>query len=133
MSTLIFRTIAPLLIGIMALISLLVFLRGHNEPGGGFIGGLIAAAAFALHGMAFGPHATRRTLRFPPLALAASGLMLSILSGLLALPLGLPFLTGLWPAGVPVSSPMLFDFGVYLVVLGSVTAIALALEEGTAF
>lgn len=130
MSTLIFRTMAPALFAIMMLLSLIVLLRGHNEPGGGFIGGLIASAAIALLGMAWGPERTRRALRVPPLAIAASGLMLAVLAGLAALPLGLPFLTGLWAPGKLVSTPMLFDTGVYLVVIGSLSAMALALEEG---
>ena len=54
MRTLIFRTVAPYLTALMLLFSVFVLLRGHNEPGGGFIGGLIAASAFAIHGIAFG-------------------------------------------------------------------------------
>ena len=48
MNTLIFRTIAPLLVVVMLVFSVFVTLRGHNEPGGGFIGGLIAASAIAM-------------------------------------------------------------------------------------
>ena len=54
MSTLIFRTIAPYLTSLMVLFSVFVLLRGHNEPGGGFIGGLIAVSALAIYGIAFG-------------------------------------------------------------------------------
>ena len=48
MNTLIFRTVAPFLTALMVLFSIFVLLRGHNEPGGGFLGGLIAASAFAI-------------------------------------------------------------------------------------
>ncbi len=58
MNTLIFRTIAPLLVVVMLVFSVFITLRGHNEPGGGFIGGLIAASAIAIYGMAAGPQAT---------------------------------------------------------------------------
>ena len=54
MRTLIFRTIAPALTSLMLLFSVFVLLRGHNDPGGGFIGGLIAVSAIAIYGIAFG-------------------------------------------------------------------------------
>src|SRR5690606_15361701 len=54
MNTVIFRTLAPLIVAIMLVFSVYVCLRGHNEPGGGFIGGLIAAASIAVFGMASG-------------------------------------------------------------------------------
>ena len=66
MRTLIFRTAAPYLTALMLLFSIFVLLRGHNEPGGGFIGGLIAVSAFAIHGIAFGVHQVRRAIVFPP-------------------------------------------------------------------
>jgi multicomponent Na+:H+ antiporter subunit B len=108
-----------------------VTLRGHNEPGGGFIGGLIAASAIAIYGMAVGPQATRRAMKVDPLAVAGFGVVLAACAGLLSLPLDLPFLTGLWGeiAGVDISTPMVFDIGVYCVVLGTISAIALGLED----
>ncbi|MDB5623092.1 MAG: Na(+)/H(+) antiporter subunit, partial [Devosia sp.] len=45
MNTVIFRTTAPVVVAIMLVFSVFICLRGHNEPGGGFIGGLIAASA----------------------------------------------------------------------------------------
>jgi len=134
MNTLIFRTNDTLLTVVMLVFTVFVLLRGHNEPGGGFIGGLIAAAAIAVYGIAMGPDAARRALRVDPLALAAVGLMLAALSGMLSLPFELPFLTGLWDEwrGVTVSTPTVFDIGVYLVVFGVLSAIALGLENGDA-
>nr|WP_316653214.1 Na+/H+ antiporter subunit B [uncultured Gellertiella sp.] len=135
MNTLIFRTMAPFLSALMLVFSVFVLLRGHNAPGGGFIGGLIAASAFAIQGIAGGVAPVRRALRVDPLTIAAAGLLLSALSGLLPALSGKPFMTGLWgdlPFGfdtVAVSTVMLFDLGVYLVVAGTITAIALALEE----
>lgn len=81
-----------------------------------------------------GPDAARQALRVDPIALAAFGLMLSTLAGMLSLPFELPFLTGLWGdwRGVTVSTPMVFDIGVYLVVFGVLSAIALGLENGEA-
>ncbi len=135
MTTLIFRTIAPVLTALMLLFSVFVLLRGHNEPGGGFIGGLIAASALAVLGIASGVDVVRRAIRFHPLTIAGAGLLLASSAGILSVAFAVPFMTGLWiypiVAGVevPLSTVMLFDIGVYLVVVGAVTAIALALEE----
>lgn len=135
MTTLIFRTVAPFITALMLLFSVFILLRGHNEPGGGFIGGLIAASALAIYGIAFGVEAVRRAIRFHPLAIAGFGLLLSCLAGLISILFAVPFMTGLWVypvvAGVevPLSTVMLFDLGVYFVVLGAVASIALALEE----
>jgi multicomponent Na+:H+ antiporter subunit B len=131
MNTLIFRTIAPLLVVVMLVFSVFVTLRGHNEPGGGFIGGLIAASAIAIYGMAVGAEATRRAMRVDPLAVAGFGVVLAACAGLLSLPFDLPFLTGLWGdiGGVDISTPMIFDIGVYFVVLGTISAVALGLED----
>jgi multicomponent Na+:H+ antiporter subunit B len=135
MRTLIFRTVAPYLSSLMVLFSIFVLLRGHNEPGGGFIGGLIAASAFAIYGIAYGVPPVRRALYFHPLAIAGFGLLMSAASGLLSIFYGVPFLTGLWAEldvlGLPleISTVLFFDIGVYLVVVGAITSIALALEE----
>lgn len=135
MRTVIFRTVAPYLTSLMVLFSVFVLLRGHNEPGGGFIGGLIAASAFAVYGIACGVSPVRRALYFHPMALSGFGLLLATLSGLLSLFFDVPFLTGLWTSpslfGVELdlSTPLFFDIGVYFVVVGSITSVALALEE----
>ncbi len=135
MNTLIFRTIAPVMTSLMLLFSIFVLLRGHNEPGGGFIGGLIAVSALAIYGIAFGVEAVRRAIVFHPLSIAGFGLLLATLSGIVSVFVGVPFMTGLWIypsfAGVevPLATVISFDIGVYLVVVGGFTAIALALEE----
>ncbi|KFB10680.1 Na+/H+ antiporter subunit B [Nitratireductor basaltis] len=135
MRTLIFRTVAPYLTSLMVLFSIFVLLRGHNEPGGGFIGGLIAASAFAIYGIACGVAPVRRSLYFHPMAISGAGLLISALSGLFSMMFGVPFLTGLWTKleigaiALDLSTVLFFDIGVYLVVVGSITSIALALEE----
>lgn len=135
MKTLIFKTIAPTLTAIMVVFSIFVLLRGHNEPGGGFIGGLIAASAIAIYGIAAGVTEVRKALRFDPISLAGFGVFIAGLSGLLSLGQEVPFLTGLW-ASIPfasteivISTPMVFDIGVYFAVVGTISAVALALEE----
>ena len=99
--------------------------RGHNEPGGGFVGGLIAAAGFTVHALPRGRTALLSALRWSPTSLASTGLLLALLSGLPAL-LGLaPYLTHQWhvsDSGFAIGTALLFDVGVYLAVLGSVCA-----------
>ena len=129
MNTLIFRTMAPILGTVMVLVSLVLLLRGHNAPGGGFVGGLLAAAAVAVYAMAFGVGPTRRRLGLDPLQLCGIGVLLSTASGLLSLAAGAPFLTGLWLPADLFGTPGLFDVGVYLTVAGAVSALALGLED----
>ena len=135
MNTVIFRTIAPILVAIMAVFSVFVLLRGHNEPGGGFIGGLIAASAVAIYGIAAGVSEVRKALKFDPIAIAGFGVFIAAAAGLLSLAYDVPFLTGIWSyleiggEKVAISTPMVFDIGVYFTVLGTISAIALALEE----
>ncbi|MFN3227503.1 MAG: Na(+)/H(+) antiporter subunit B [Hyphomicrobiales bacterium] len=137
MNTVIFRALAPYLTTLMILFSIFILLRGHNEPGGGFIGGLIAASALAIYGISNGVPAVRRAIWAHPMHIAAFGLFLSGLSGLPSMMVNAPFLTGLWTSPVifgvelKLSTILIFDIGVYLVVLGTIGGIALALEERT--
>ena len=119
---------ASLIAGLMGLLALYILLRGHNEPGGGFIGGLVGAGALIVLGFAHGMDRARRALRFHPIALAGAGLLIALLSGLPALLIGQPFLTHLWgevpfdAGALKVGTTYLFDLGVFLVVVGSVAA-----------
>jgi multicomponent Na+:H+ antiporter subunit B len=130
MNSLILRTLAPVITLLMVAFSIFVTLRGHNSPGGGFIGGLLAASGVALYALAFGVEPTRRMLRVHPLSIAAVGLILSAVSGLASALYGVPYMTGLWfDIGIDVATVMSFDIGVYLVVTGAFSSILLALEE----
>ena len=131
MNSLILRTMAPFLTGLMLVFSLFITLRGHNAPGGGFIGGLLAASALALYALAFGVEPTRRMMKLHPLTIAGIGLILAAVSGLVSMVYGVPYMTGIWfhIAGLDVATVMSFDIGVYLVVLGAFSSILLALEE----
>ena len=134
MDSLILRSGARLLVPLMLLFSVFVLVRGHNEPGGGFVGGLVAATAFALVLLSEGLTEARRLLRLDPLTLVAAGLFVALASGVPPLLRAWPFMTGLWlkvplPVVGKVGSPVIFDVGVYLVVLGIVLAILFALAE----
>lgn len=119
----------------MVLFSVFVLLRGHNEPGGGFIGGLIAASALAIYGIANGVAPVRRAIHVHPMSLSAFGLLLGAVAGIPSFFQSVPYLTGLWVyptlfgVEIALSTPLIFDIGVYLVVVGSIGSIALALEE----
>ena len=134
MYSLILAAAARGLLPLLLLFSVFVLLRGHNEPGGGFVGGLAAAAAFALYALAHGVESGRRVLRVDPIRLFAVGLTLSLGAGLFGLASERAFLTGLWDdTSLPVigklGTPIVFDVGVYLVVVGVVLTILFALME----
>jgi multicomponent Na+:H+ antiporter subunit B len=131
MNSIILTTAARLVAALMLLFSVYLLLRGHNEPGGGFVGGLVAASALFLQAITNGVTATRRALRVEPRVIAVVGVAVAIVAGLAAVVVDAPFLSGVWafPAGIPLGSPLLFDVGVYLVVVGAVTTLVFALEE----
>src|SRR5690606_8502040 len=96
MSSLILRTTTNFLLPVLLLFSLFLMLRGHNDPGGGFSGGLVAASAFVLYAMAFGVPEAIRAVRVNPRVLIGAGLLVALGAGLAALPTGRPLMTSLW-------------------------------------
>ncbi|MEM6421999.1 MAG: MnhB domain-containing protein [Pseudomonadota bacterium] len=137
MSTPILKAAARVLVALMLVVSLYLLVRGHNEPGGGFIGGLIAASAFALLAASHGAATARRALRLDPVEILGIGLAAALGAGLFAGLSGAAPFTGLWlllgadggGKGLPISTVLLFDIGVWLTVIGAVSALVLALEE----
>lgn len=123
-----------LLMPLLLVYSVYLLISGHNSPGGGFVGGMIAAAAFALYAVAYSVERARHALRIPPRHLIAAGLLISLSSGLIGMFQGLEFLTGVWsdtavPAVGKLGTPLMFDAGVYTVVLGVILQIVFALAE----
>jgi multicomponent Na+:H+ antiporter subunit A len=132
--SLILSTTAQALLPLMLIFSVFMLLRGHNEPGGGFVGGLVAAAAFALYAITHGKNAAQRALRVDPRTLIAVGLLVAVGSGMLAFFVGQPFMAGLWiPDPLPVigkaGTPVLFDVGVYITVMGVALTMIFAMAE----
>lgn len=127
MNSLILRVATRVLMPLLLLFALFMLFRGHNEPGGGFVAGLIVAAAYALQAFAFGVPAARRALLVDPEKLLGVGLLVALFTGLSAAAAGLPFLTSMWWAGF--GSPMLFDAGVFLVVTGVALTMTFTLAE----
>lgn len=125
MKSYIIQLAATRMLPVTLLLSLLVFYRGHNEPGGGFIGGLMAAAGFIFYAMAFDTAEAEKKLRVSPFMLMAAGLSFAFISTLPSLFAGNPFFTGEWISlSIPLlgklnlGTPLLFDLGVYLTVWG---------------
>jgi multicomponent Na+:H+ antiporter subunit B len=138
MESLFLRTAATLIVPLQIGLSVFLLLRGHNEPGGGFIGGLVCAAAILLWGISRDFPTARRLMRLHPTTLIGLGVLTAVGSGLAGSLLGLPFLTGVWAGSIPwlpfvgevkLGTPLYFDIGVYLTVIGVITQIAFALEE----
>ena len=125
------------LLPVQILFSWFLLLRGHAFPGGGFSGGLLAAEALALYAIAEGPRACRARLRVDPPVLMALGLALALAGGAVSLWYGEPFLSHPWHLAVPVpllgelslGTALVFDIGVYLVVVGASLGFLLNLQE----
>jgi len=134
MKSLILQTASRYLMVLLVLFSVFMLFRGHNEPGGGFVGGLLIAGAFALYALAYEAKAARHLLRFDPRTIIGIGLATAVGSGLAAVLYGQPFLAGQWlPYSIPflgkVGTVFFFDLGVYLVVLGTTLLVLLTLQE----
>ncbi len=112
-------------------LSIIVLFRGHNAPGGGFIGGLLAASGYVFYMMAFDVQTTIKKMWIKPHGLMASGLLIAVFSGFFGFFNRLPFMSGDWISigGLKLGSPTLFDIGVYLAVLGVMLTIMIAILE----
>lgn len=128
---------------VLMVVSIYLLFAGHNAPGGGFVGGLVAAAACALRMAAQGPRELRRSVRVRPMTVLGFGLVVGAGSAVAAfwndgglletryLKVELPFI-----GPVSTSTAFFFDLGVYLVVVGAVLCVLEALgapedEEGS--
>ena len=134
MNSIILATVSRLLTGLLLVFSVFLLLRGHNLHGGGFAGGLVAASAFVLHALANDFTSARRLLGFDPRTIMGLGLAVATGSGMVAFFKGEPFLTGLWdktplPVVGKLGTPLVFDAGVYLLVLGMTCLVVFTLGE----
>ena len=139
MNSVILHAATRYLVAVLLVFSVYMLLRGHNEPGGGFIGGLIGATGFVLYALGCGTLEAREALRVRPQSIAMAGLGVALLAGLVAGLRGQAFFTGQWlfiganeglgEKGLPISTVLMFDVGVYLVVLGAILTLVFAMEE----
>lgn len=112
---------------IALVVGVFIFLRGHNEPGGGFIAGLVVAVALVMQYMASGFAWAQARQRFDYHAIIAAGVMIAALTGVGAWFAGRPFLTSAFEywtipplAKFEVATAIAFDVGVFLTVVGAV-------------
>ena len=136
MNTLILKVASRLMVGLILVFAVYLLLRGHHSPGGGFAAALGAGTGFVLYFITEGTAPVRRTLRVHPATLAGVGVVTALTAGSLGPLAGKPFLTGLWwstgdtvVGAIELGTPLLFDVGVFLAVLGAVLTVLLALEE----
>lgn len=135
--SLILRITTRLMVPILLLFSVFMLLRGHNLPGGGFVGGLVAASAFVLYALSVGVDGARDVLRVEPRTLLGTGMAFAVGAGLLALTTGHAFLQSLW-VYVPIpgldeplklGSTLIFDIGVMFAVVGTVLLMVFSVED----
>ncbi|ARP95431.1 monovalent cation/H+ antiporter subunit A [Bordetella genomosp. 13] len=125
-----------LLLPIAGLVSIYLLLRGHNEPGGGFVGGLVMATAIILQYMVGGVHWVETRSRLNPQYWLAFGLLSAGGAAVVAWAAGRPFLSALAAdlalpliGHVHLSTVLVFDLGVYMLVVGSTVLVLVALAH----
>ncbi len=135
-NSLILHTSITYLVYIILLLAFFLFWHGHNAPGGGFIAGLISAAAIILLYLTFGSQWLHTTLTFDFKYLVAIGLSISLACGLAAVLLGKPFLTHTFTVlsisvlgEIELATATIFDLGVYCVVSGGCVVAITAIGE----
>lgn len=136
MSSLILRSATGLIFPLTLVFAIYLALKGHNEPGGGFIGGLVAAVAIAMVRMSHGSEAMDRLMPIHPRLLIGTGVGLAALTAIIPLLFDLPLLTSRGPhialpygGEVHVPTAMFFDLGVLLVVVGVSVGMIVRLGE----
>ncbi|WP_163530816.1 Na(+)/H(+) antiporter subunit B [Halobacillus ihumii] len=133
---LILRTTTSLIAFILFGFSAYLFFAGHNAPGGGFIGGLMAAAALVLMYMAYGLKAMEKVIRVNFRYMIFTGLLIAVATGIGSFIFGEPFLSHTFAyfqlpvlGRTELATALLFDLGVYLTVIGISMTIILAVAE----
>ena len=128
--------IVQLLLPIAGMVAVFFLLRGHNEPGGGFVAGLIVATAVILQYLVGGTAWAESRTRIHPQYWIGLGLLCAAVAGLSAWLGSRQFLSALaWHGTLPVigevhlSTVLLFDLGVFLLVIGATVLILVALAH----
>lgn len=110
--------------------------RGHNLPGGGFIGGLMAAMAFIFRGLAYSTSHVYQSMKLKPETYLAMGFTAVVVSFIPAMLLGKTFFEGVWISldlgflgKLKLGTPLLFDTGVFLVVIGATVLFLFSLKR----
>jgi multicomponent Na+:H+ antiporter subunit B len=136
MRNIILEKISRLFLRVMAVFAVLLLLRGHNKPGGGFIAGIIIATGFILYGMVFGSAKIEKLLYFNTRQWMGVGLIFVFIAVLIPVFMGLPPLTGVWYIDtlpligeLHLGTPLIFDTGIFLAVTGVILSIVITIME----
>ena len=136
LSSLLLKVAMRLILPLIFIFAGYIFVKGHNQPGGGFLAGLTAAVGLAVYRMSEGGDALKRLVPVKPGVLAATGLGIALATGLAPMAFGLPLLTSAnWHVHLPggedlhIASAMFFDIGVFLVVVGVAAGMVNRFEE----
>ena len=121
---------------VIVVLSIYLFLRGHDLPGGGFIAGITLSTGFVLQYLAGGTRWVEDRLRILPTLWIGAGLLLALVTGIGAWLFGMPFLTSHFQyldlpvlGKVPLASALAFDLGVFVLVVGATVLILVALAH----
>jgi len=127
MNSVILQLATPYIRSLLIFFALVALLRGHNNPGGGFIGGLLAALSIVFSTFAFNRRKVQKKIKIEPGDYVAIGLAFFLLSFLPSIFKSQLLMKGIWvsiPMGalgqLELGSPLLFDIGVFMAVIGVV-------------
>lgn len=130
------QTATKILVFLIMTFSIYVLFAGHHNPGGGFIGGLITASALVLLYVAFDLQTVREVIPVDFKKLAAAGVLISVLTGVGSLVLGVPFLSQTFNyfdlpflGKTELATALIFDLGVYMCVVGTTLTIITSISE----
>lgn len=133
----ILQTTTKAVVFIILTFSIFIFFSGHHDPGGGFIGGLMTASGFILLYLAFDIKTMKQVIPIDFKKVAATGLLIAVLTGMGSFYYGEPFLThtfGYFDLPIlgedtELATALFFDLGVYLTVVGVTMTIILTIGE----
>jgi multisubunit Na+/H+ antiporter MnhB subunit len=122
---------------ILYILAIWFLLKGHNKPGGGFIAGLLVSSAVLLSMLALGVDKVQKSMKLSPLYLTTSGVLIALFFSVLPIFFGVSFMKGIWlpEFSLPVlgtmhiGTPLFFDIGVFLAVIGFVISVVFDLER----
>ncbi len=136
MNNIILEKISHLFLRVIAIISIILLLRGHNHPGGGFIGGILLATGFIYYGIVFGSKRIQAIIYFNTRIWMGIGLCLVLIAAIIPVFGGHAPLTGLWYisewpiiGSLHLGTPLIFDTGVFIGVTGLILSIIITIME----
>ena len=136
MRNIILEKISKLYLIVMVVFSIFILLRGHNNPGGGFIGGIITSTGFIFYGIINGSAKIKALLKISTIELMGAGLLMGIVALIIPVFSGKEPFTGVWihfdsftGNTIHLGTPLLFDTGIYLVVTGVFISIIISVID----